>query len=64
MGWFTRYGPSINTRELVASEGGFIYDSGVMNDDLPYYTDVGVIIRGSWCRTALRLTMRVSGAAG
>ena len=40
LGWFTRYGPSVNTRELVASEGGFIYDSGVLNDDLPYYTDV------------------------
>ena len=41
VGWFTRYGPSVNTRELVVNEGGFIYDSGVFNDDLPYYTDVG-----------------------
>lgn len=41
VGWFTRYGPSVNTRELVAGEGGFIYDSGVLNDDLPYYTQVG-----------------------
>ena len=40
LGWFTRYGASVNTRELVADEGGFIYDSGVFNDDLPYYTDV------------------------
>ncbi len=40
VGWFTRYGPSVNTRDLVASEGGFFYDSGVFNDDLPYYTDV------------------------
>ncbi len=40
VGWFTRYGASINTRELVATEGGFIYDSGAMNDDLPYYTTV------------------------
>ena len=40
VGWFTRYGPSVNTRELVAAEGGFIYDSGVFNDDLPYYTEV------------------------
>ena len=39
-GWFTRYGPSVNTRELVVEEGGFIYDSGVFNDDLPYYTEV------------------------
>ena len=40
VGWFTRYGASVNTRELVANEGGFIYDSGAMNDDLPYYTTV------------------------
>ena len=40
VGWFTRYGASVNTRELVAAEGGFIYDSGAMNDDLPYYTTV------------------------
>ncbi len=38
VGWFTRYGPSVNTRDLVAAAGGFIYDSGVFNDDLPYYT--------------------------
>ena len=41
VGWFTRYGPSVSTRELVVAEGGFIYDSGVFNDDLPYYTEVG-----------------------
>ena len=40
LGWFTRYGASVNTRELVVDEGGFIYDSGAFNDDLPYYTDV------------------------
>ena len=43
VGWFTRYGASVNTRELVATEGGFIYDSGAMNDDLPYYTTVNGI---------------------
>ena len=37
VGWFTRYGPSLNTRALVAAEGGFLYDSAAMNDDLPYY---------------------------
>ncbi|MFQ6026998.1 MAG: allantoinase PuuE [Dehalococcoidia bacterium] len=36
-GWFTRYGPSINTRQLVVEEGGFIYDSIATNDDLPYF---------------------------
>ena len=40
VGWFTRFSASINTRDLVAEEGGFIYDSGAMNDDLPYYTTV------------------------
>ena len=40
LGWYTRYGPSINTKELVEEEGGFIYDCNSYNDDLPYYTDV------------------------
>ena len=40
LGWFTRYGPSVNTRELAAAEGGFIYDSLALNDDLPYYVTV------------------------
>ena len=40
VGWFTRYGPSVNTRQLVAEHGGFIYDSMGLNDDLPYYTKV------------------------
>ena len=40
LGWFTRYGPSVHTRQLVADEGGFIYDSGALNDDLPYYDSV------------------------
>jgi peptidoglycan/xylan/chitin deacetylase (PgdA/CDA1 family) len=42
LGWFTRYGPSVHTRELVVEEGGFLYDSGGLNDDLPYY----VLVRG------------------
>ena len=40
LGWFTRYGPSVNTRELAVAEGGFIYDSLATNDDLPYYITV------------------------
>jgi peptidoglycan/xylan/chitin deacetylase (PgdA/CDA1 family) len=40
LGWFTRYGPSVNTRPLVVEEGGFIYDSGALNDDLPYFVPV------------------------
>ena len=39
-GWYTRYGPSLNTRELVVEEGGFDYDCNAYNDDLPYYTQV------------------------
>ena len=36
-GWYCRYGPSVNTRELVIAEGGFLYDSDAYNDDLPYF---------------------------
>jgi len=39
-GWYCRYGPSVNTRELVVRHGGFLYDSDAYNDDLPYYVDV------------------------
>ncbi len=38
-GWYSRYGPSINTRELLV-EAGFLYDSDAYNDDLPHFTDV------------------------
>ena len=41
LGWYTRYGPSVNTRELVVEEGGFVYDSNSYADDLPYYVEVG-----------------------
>ena len=40
LGWYCRYGPSVNTRQLVVEEGGFMYDSNAYNDDLPYYTSV------------------------
>jgi peptidoglycan/xylan/chitin deacetylase (PgdA/CDA1 family) len=40
VGWYCRE-PSENTIELLAEEGGFLYDSDVYNDDLPYYVDVG-----------------------
>lgn len=40
VGWYCRYGPSVNTRELVVEEGGFLYDSDAYNDDLPYFTEV------------------------
>jgi peptidoglycan/xylan/chitin deacetylase (PgdA/CDA1 family) len=40
LGWYCRYGPSVNTRELVAEEGGFLYDSDSYNDDLPHFTTV------------------------
>lgn len=39
-GWYCRYGPSVNTRELLVEEGGFFYDSDAYNDDLPYHVDV------------------------
>jgi putative urate catabolism protein len=31
---------SLNTRRLVAGEGGFLYESDAYNDELPYRTDV------------------------
>jgi len=40
LGWFTRYGVSVNTRDLLAEIGGFVYDSNSVSDDLPYYTTV------------------------
>ena len=39
VGWYCRE-MSVNTRELVVEEGGFVYDSDVYNDDLPYWTVV------------------------
>jgi len=41
LGWYCRYGPSVNTRRLVVEEGGFLYDSDAYNDELPYYVLVG-----------------------
>jgi allantoinase len=40
VGWFTRYACSPSTRELLAEEGGFLYDSLGLNDHLPYYVPV------------------------
>lgn len=40
VGWYCRWGPSVNTRELLVEEGGFQYDSDAYNDDLPYWTEV------------------------
>ena len=37
LGWYCRYGPSINTRRLVVEEGGFLYDSDSHADELPNY---------------------------
>ena len=41
LGWYCRYGPSLNTRRLLVEEGGFLYDSDAYNDELPYWTMVG-----------------------
>lgn len=41
LGWNSRSFPSINTRALVAEEGGFVYYSDPCNDDLPYFVDEG-----------------------
>ena len=36
-GWVVRSFPSVHTRELLVEEGGFLYDSDAVNDELPYY---------------------------
>jgi putative urate catabolism protein len=41
LGWYCRYGPSVNTRRLIVEEGGFLYDSDAYNDELPYWVRVG-----------------------
>lgn len=41
LGWYCRGRPSVNTRELVVEEGGFLYDSDAYNDDLPHWEMVG-----------------------
>lgn len=38
-GWYCRE-MSINTRELVVEEGGFLYDSDTYNEDIPYWTQI------------------------
>jgi peptidoglycan/xylan/chitin deacetylase (PgdA/CDA1 family) len=39
LGWYCRE-MSVNTRELVVEEGGFVYDSDCYSDDLPYWTRI------------------------
>ncbi len=39
LGWYCRE-MSVNTRELIVEEGGFLYDSECYNDDLPFWTAV------------------------
>ncbi|MHB1930544.1 MAG: polysaccharide deacetylase family protein [Acidimicrobiales bacterium] len=39
-GWYLRSFPSLNTRELLVEEGGFLYDSDASNDELPYFAAV------------------------
>jgi allantoinase len=40
LGWYCRYGPSVNTRRLLVEDGGFLYDSDTYNDELPYWVRV------------------------
>ena len=40
VGSYYPFGPSVNTRELLVEEGGFLYDSDAYNDDLPYLVQV------------------------
>ena len=36
-GWMVRSFPTVHTRELLAEDGGFWYDSDSWNDEIPYY---------------------------
>ncbi|WP_329237285.1 polysaccharide deacetylase family protein [Actinoallomurus sp. NBC_01490] len=40
LGWYSRWMPSIHTRQLLMEEGGFLYDADAYNDDIPYYAPV------------------------
>jgi allantoinase len=40
VGWYCRYGPSVNTRRLLVEEGGFLYDSDYYGDELPFWKTV------------------------
>jgi len=40
LGWYCRYGPSLNTRRLVVDHGGFLYDSDYYGDELPFWKTV------------------------
>jgi allantoinase len=41
VGWNCRNSASVNTRQLLIEEGGFLYDSDAYNDDLPYFVKHG-----------------------
>jgi allantoinase len=40
LGWYCRYGPGVNTRRLIAEEGGFLFDSDYYGDELPFWVTV------------------------
>ena len=40
LGWYNRASPTLNTREILAEEGGFLYDCNSYADDLPFYAKV------------------------
>ncbi|MEK9719493.1 MAG: allantoinase PuuE [Quisquiliibacterium sp.] len=40
LGWYCRYGPSLNTRRLLVEHGGFLYDSDYYGDELPFWKTV------------------------
>ncbi len=40
LGWYCRYGPSVNTRRLLVEAGGFTYDSDSYADELPFWRTV------------------------
>ncbi len=41
LGWNSRSFPSVNTLDLIAADGGFLYYSDPCNDELPYFRKTG-----------------------
>ncbi|MBI3965432.1 MAG: hypothetical protein HY329_07330, partial [Chloroflexi bacterium] len=39
VGWFTRSPQTVATRRILAEEG-FLFDSGAVNDEIPYFSEV------------------------
>ncbi|WP_108259089.1 polysaccharide deacetylase family protein [Mangrovicoccus ximenensis] len=66
LGWSSRYGASLHTRELLAEEGGFAYDADSYNDDLPVWTEAGgrphLVVPGTLANSDLKFETGMTGS--